>query len=136
MNSTLKTVLILLIILCVLITGLYFKISDDKKEIEEAERIFNKSMELWRENESYRQETMRVVTTGIPINYTCEQIRFMIMSEVYPPYEVKRYCKNYPEGEEMICSSWYDPNTKETFVKYYLTECLEQKDAKSVGDDQ
>lgn len=77
----------------------------------------------------YKQENMRVVNeTGLPKQESCEAIKIRIKTEVFPKHIITYHCKSSPEEEERFCQSYTNPNTKESFVKYYLLNCLEERE--------
>lgn len=102
---------------------IYFLNTSDWKDEEKVD--WDKIRSDW----DYQQSTKKLVNeTGIPEQYTCEQINIMIKTEVYPEYRANYDCKTVSRDTYEWCSSWMNSNTKDSFVTYYLTECLEQKD--------
>lgn len=94
----------------------------------------------WNELErlyEYKQSTKRLIDeTGIPEDNTCEQINIMIKTEIYPIHEQVYECKSSEESNYSWCETHSYSNTKEMFVKYYLTECLEQKKDFALSGDE
>jgi len=79
--------------------------------------------------EYYRNSERVISDTGVPEEYTCEQINIMIKTGVYPEHKIMYECRENPEAEYEWCKTHTvaGSQTKQKFVEYYLTECLEQK---------
>ena len=80
----------------------------------------------WKDRQSSIQKL--VDETGIPQEYSCEEIKIMYISDYYPPHTSTYHCKDSPESEYIWCRTVTNSNTKEVFVKYYILNCLEEKD--------
>ena len=76
----------------------------------------------------YIEYSMRLVNeTGIPSQYSCEDIQIRIQTGIYPKKESIFHCKSSPEDTFHWCRTSINPNTKEAFVEYYLLNCLEMR---------
>ena len=110
------------IILGCLIVAFESILTEDDKKLED-------DFEEARRQQEYRQSTERLYNeSGVPSQYTCEQMRVMYISDVYPKHVLNYECKDSPESNYSWCKTHYFGDTRETFVKYYLLNCLEQKE--------
>lgn len=91
-------------------------------------QAFNDEINQIRNQREYMESTKVLVNeTGIPEEYTCEQINVMITSDVYPRLERTYNCKMNEEAPMQDCGGYIDPNTKDSFVRYYITKCMVTK---------
>lgn len=79
------------------------------------------------ETDSYRfcREHKRIANhTGLPTQYTCDEIKTMIFVDFYPRTEKVYECQNHPDAEWKFSGSisYTDPDK---FKKYYILNCLE-----------
>ena len=73
----------------------------------------------------YMESTMKIVNqTGLPEQYSCKEIKLRIETGVYPERKTIYDCKRNSEEEYTWCQTNYFHDNKESFVEYYILNCL------------
>ena len=74
----------------------------------------------------YKESTMKLVKkTGVPEEYSCEDLKFMISTGTIPPKILVYHCKSSPDIEMRLCERHTNPNNQQEFKDYFILNCLE-----------